>query len=51
MREYIRAQLVKAVHNYDEDSQSRSLMDFIQANVRLCRVNIIFTSAEEVIFS
>jgi len=35
MREYIRGRLEKAVHNYDTDSQSRSLMDFIQANVRL----------------
>ena len=25
--------MVKAVHNYDDDDHSRSLMDFIQANV------------------
>jgi len=35
MREYIRGRLEKAVHNYDTDRQSQSLMDFIQANVRL----------------
>jgi len=34
MKEYIRGRLEKAVHNYDDDSKSRSLMDFIQANVR-----------------
>ena len=35
MREYIRGRLEKAVHNYDTDRQSQSLVDFIQANVRL----------------
>jgi len=34
MKEYIRGRLEKAVSNYDNEFKSRSLMDFIQANVR-----------------
>lgn len=36
MEEYIRGRLEKAVHNYDNDSKSRSLMDFVQANFKCC---------------
>ena len=38
MKEHIRSRLMKAVENYDRDKNSRSLMDFIQTNVRLCTV-------------
>jgi len=44
MREYIRGRLEKAVDNYDTDSKSRSLMDFIQANVRSRRALLIDTA-------
>jgi len=38
MKEHIRSRLMKTVENYDRDKNSRSLMDFIQTNVRLCTV-------------
>jgi len=49
MKEYIRGRLEKAVHNYDKDSKSRSLMDFIQANVRLRHVICAYMSRCDVV--
>jgi len=50
MKDYIRGRLEKAVHTYDDDNNSRSLMDFIQINVCLLHVlSFILISANHAI--